>query len=386
MHALKLKRFTKPQVLRRARREVLDEFFACFQRGASAERLQLPPSTLADEDYYTALARCLMGPESLPDALNEALFAIDEMGGAEGRERLEHAIERTGLAISIPDDASDLELALRVWLAAPALLAGEHNQQRMLRLTRFEYWGAASDEDGGASLACIPRIDGLNDLVARLDGWFLRHQRGYQTARVEMHPMEDEFWFLVRHGDTYARTSTVDRGLREILHFRPERDDVIVYSPRHREVRINARTRGERELYRREFGKFIGGHETHFGERSTYTLEPLRRRGRDALDISGIEGIRRVTLRELEVVADNGTGEFSLRGSEDLFACGSGGGEEVIPSWGRLAHAVFEVQFCDSARARPIQVRPPNILKLGRHCDARSTDQWLCRSEIRARC
>jgi hypothetical protein len=56
---------------------------------------------------------------------------------------------------------------------------------------------------------------------------------------------------------------------------------------------------------------------------------------------------------------------------------------EVLPGSSRLARATFDVHFCNSSRPRPVQIRLPNVLKVGRHCDVRSIDRWLCRRGFR---
>jgi len=39
--------------------------------------------------------------------------------------------------------------------------------------------------------------------------------------------------------------------------------------------------------------------------------------------------------------------------------------------------AAFDIYFGDNPKPRKVQVRPPNILKLGRHCDAVLVQHWL---------
>jgi hypothetical protein len=372
MQFLKFRRFTRPGLLRSAGRDLLQDFFAQFTRDLVEAGVPPPPSTASDDEYFVAVSNWLLRPEALPDRLTEALFALDEMASAEGLERLQGAVARAGLRVSLPEDCSNLEVALRIWLQAPHVVATEHNRQRLLRLTRFEYW---SGPEGGNSRDPGPPAS-LDALVERLDAWFKAHLRGEETACVRVFPFGGEQWFLIRHGDTFTRTPKVERRRSEILHFRPERDDVVVWSPEWDEIRINARTRGERELYRQEFGRLLGGNPAHFSDRSTYTLEPLRTEGPRVLDTSFIEGIKRIRLREIEVVADNGHGEFWTRGADDLFAASAETGEP-IPSWGRLTRAAFEVEFAGSPRPRPVHVTPPNVLRLGRHCDAPLINHWM---------
>jgi hypothetical protein len=229
-------------------------------------------------------------------------------------------------------------------------------------------------------------------LAASLDPWFARHQRGHNTTRIELcnfgadAQTDSEFCFLVRHGDSFARTPKVEAQETEILHFRPERDDVIIYSPRHDEVRINARTKGERDLYVRMFGLHLRGREDYFSSRRTYTLEPLRLAGPEALEPAGDGHIARIVLREIEIAWENPLLGRTIREADDLFA---GPAEaraalaQVMPGSGRIARAAFDVHFHHCRRPRPVQIRLPNVLKVGRHCDAQSVDRWLCRRGFR---
>ena len=65
--------------------------------------------------------------------------------------------------------------------------------------------------------------------------------------------------FIIRHGHTFIRTAKVEQQKTEMLHYRPEKDDVVVYSPELDEIRIHAGTKGERELYRKQFGQRLFG-------------------------------------------------------------------------------------------------------------------------------
>ncbi|HYG34347.1 MAG TPA: hypothetical protein VEC99_06160, partial [Clostridia bacterium] len=200
------------------------------------------------------------------------------------------------------------------------------------------------------------------------------------TVRIELYPLNGEYWFLVRHGDSFSRTPKVESRKTEILHFRPERDDVVVYSPEHDEIRINTRTKGERDLYREQFGLCLRGARDYFSKRKTYTLEPLRADGPIALDTTGLDGIDKIVLREVEVAWDNYGHDVILRAADDVFrsAAAMENQDGPIPRTGRLTRAAFDLHFPDSARPRPVQIRPPNVLKVGRHCDAQRVDRWLC--------
>ncbi len=415
MSVLKFKHITRPQILQQIGRSLLLRLFEKFNPQSANGRLALPPPELPDPEWFGALGQLFSSPEVLPDGLVEALYAIDEMSSLDGQEQLEAAAARAGLRLEFVPGSTRHDLALQIWLAAPGLLARVHNQTRLRRLSAFECFGTPLPV-AERPLFVPPVPATLEALKAILDPWFARHQRGTNTSRVELYitgsagalageafpagsagalagalspaPADDsallEYWFLIRHGDTYARAPKVDEQKTEIIHYRPQRDDVVVYSPRHDEIRINSRTRGERDLYGRAFGQCLRGKPDYFSARNTYTLDPLREAGEDALQSHDIQGLDKVVLRELDVAEDNEKHSIRLA-SEDLFRCPAREASEPIPRGGRLRCAAFDLHFSGCPRPRPLHVRPPNVLKLGRHCDARVAHAWLTRRAFRVR-
>ena len=381
---MKFKRFTKPKFLKQVGRELLGKLFGRFSGELAGKSVAMPAAELDDGAYFRALSGVAMAPDGLPDNLIETLFAIEEMANEQGQERLEAAATQAGLDLKFDEKSSHGDIAVQVFLANPELLAAKHNEQRMCRLASFEYHGSKRPVDRRDSFA-EPDKDTMDRLAADLDAWFAEHNRGEQTTHLEPHGMDEEFWFLVRHGDTFARTAKVERQKTEVLHFRPAKDDVVVYSPERDEIRIHAGTKGEKELYRTAFGTRLHGDDNYFSERKAYTLEPLRALGVDALDVGGIEGVSRIVLREYEVAFDTGHGEVLIRKADDIFAAAADSRFErdAIPAGGRLVRAGFDFYFGASDKPRTVQVRTPNTLKLGRHCDARLVHQWLTEREFR---
>src|ERR1043165_9140226 len=94
---MKLKRFNKRHFLARIGRDLLARFFESFRDDFNANQLPLPPPGLPDADYINALLRLLLHPEGLPDRLNEALFAIDDISSPQGIERLRGAAHGAGV-------------------------------------------------------------------------------------------------------------------------------------------------------------------------------------------------------------------------------------------------------------------------------------------------
>lgn len=384
MATIRFKRFSKPHVLKDIGRQLLGKFFSKFGDVLLEKDVKLPDPSLSDEEYFGSISNLLLSPEGLPGSLNDALYAIDEMATPDGQQRLEQAVEDEKLSVTFDDKSSHADIALQVWLESPDLLARKHNEQRLIKLSSFEYFSNPNPVDRSASFAA-PDEATINKLVGELDRWFCKHNRGEENTKIAMHDIDGEYWFVISHGDTYMRTPKVERHRSEIIHYRPEKDDVVVYAPDLDEIRIHAGTKGEKELYRDKFGLYLAGAEDYFSEFKTYTLEPLRQ-GIDALDPHGVEGIREIILREVEMAWHGEFNDALVRKSDDVFASAASYQRPYNPihETAKLRRAVFDVYFYDSEKPRKLQIRPPNILKLGRHCDARLIHRWLSKQKFRA--
>ncbi len=384
MSTVKFKRFSKPRVLKEIGRHLLDQFFGKFKNALADKAVVLPDPTLDDEKYFEALAGLLVLPEGLPDTLNDALYAIDEMATEDGQQRLEEGVAEKKLKLAFDPKSSREDIALQVWLADPDLLALKHNEQRLIRLSTFEYYSNPNPVDRSAFFQ-PPDTVTIRDLTCALDLWFSEHNRGHKNTKIDVHPIDGEFWFVIRHGDTYTRTAKVEDQKSEVIHYRPEKDDVVVYAPDLDEIRIHAATKGEKQLYRDKFGLYLFGQEDFFSESKTYTLEPLRL-GIDALSREGIPEIKEIILREVEMGWPGGFNDGLVRRSDDIFVSAAAYARPFNPinETAKLKRAVFDVYFSDSEKPRKLHIRPPNTLKLGRHCDARLVHRWLSKQKFRA--
>jgi hypothetical protein len=89
----------------------------------------------------------------------------------------------------------------------------------------------------------------------------------------------------------------------------------------------------------------------------------------------------------MEIAVDNnGQREVITRAADDIFrSTASAANLAPVPKGGALARAIFDLQFADSDKPRPVEVRPPNIVKFGRRCDAQLVQRWLSRRGFRTR-
>jgi hypothetical protein len=304
------------------------------------------------------------------------------MATEEGQERLERAVAEGELALKFDEKASRGDIAMQVYLVAPELLAQKNNELRLARLSSFEYFGSKKPVDRSDSFVA-PAKAALALATVDLNDWCKDNNRGDQTVYIEPYAIDGETWFLVRHGATFARMGKLEKGKLKMLHFRPAQDDVVVYDPVRDEVRIHAGTKGERELYQRTFGVRLFGDDKYFSERKAFSLEPLRRDGVAALDWDGGGDVERIVLREIEVAFGGGYNEVVIRKADDVFAAAEARERKAIPDGGRLVRAGFDVYFDGVTKPRKVHVRPPNVLKLGRYCDASVVQKWLSEKGFR---
>jgi len=153
---------------------------------------------------------------------------------------------------------------------------------------------------------------------------------------------------------------------------------MAIYERETRELRVNAPSRAQRELYRGLFGQALFGAADAFIRPMKYTLEPLRSAGRAALVCRDIDGLERIQLVEVQLLIDGVQGELRTLRSSDLFGTLDDRGRQ-LPVDGRFVKAVFRVTFTDDPRARLVTVRLPNVVIYGRDGDAAIIEAWLRR-------
>ena len=147
MHTMKLTRFNKFSVLKRINPSLLHRFFQRFEDEFNRQGLSLPPPDLADHDYFQFIAHLLNRPDKLPNALNEALFAIEDIASPPGQELIEQLPEWPELVRMLAADSTAEEIALQLWLQHPNILVRASNTHRLKRLTAFEQAGRSPKFD-----------------------------------------------------------------------------------------------------------------------------------------------------------------------------------------------------------------------------------------------
>lgn len=373
MGAWTLRRFSSPETLKHIEAERLLTFLNPFRRFFTSRGLSLPAASSAGEIDCQMLAKVFLSPDAkTPKELIDALYFVDEMATPEGMDALLADAERLKLELGDGDDHTPADVAVQIWLLNKQILERKHAECYLEKVRSFEYY----QMDRYKRIAFKRPTDRkLTALANDLDDWFESKKRG-RGARVIMGDQGESVWFLVRHAEPFKREESMDGEETSSVCFRPLKYDVLIYSPQIGELRVHARSKGEKQLYRSRFGKHLFGNEGIFPGAEKYTLEPLRKNGADSLACFDIDGIDEVKLREVQFYFGGDPWEVVTRKSDDVFKL-----FELrkwpFPESGRIIRASFQIKFTGSKTPRTVIIKPSNVAQFARDDDSVFVEKWL---------
>lgn len=321
---------------------------------------------------HELLAAVLVDPDDrMPTELVDALYLINEMATPEGMDELLEAVG-DDIALDEADEQTPADVATQVFLQARHLLERKHAQQFVGDRQSYVYFLSKTEPNGDFT---APRAEAVADLEQDLGAWFLKKKKGDQV-RVFVYPKPDEVWFLVRHGEGFRREGAQKAGQSTCVFYRPEKHDVLVYNAAIGELRINAGSVGERDIYRQKVGLHVFGKDDHFPNgHKKYSLEPLRQDGPASLACGDVAGIESVQLVELAYFWGGAHNEISIHKAGDFFAALASREGKIHGA--KIIGAKFRVKFADSKTPRMVSIRPPNVAKFTRDDDGKRIDEWL---------
>ncbi|MHB9124603.1 MAG: hypothetical protein ACYC4F_01495 [Armatimonadota bacterium] len=369
-----LRRFSHPDSLKSISGERLIQFLSPYSGFLQMRGLELPgnPSEMEGFDY-AALVEVLMTPDAdMPKDMIDALYYVHEMANTEGMDSLLIEAEIAGIVIEDEPEPTPIDVAVQVWLADKDIIESKHAEQFLVKARTFEYF--QTEKLPGIELGDLsPEV--ISALESDLDDWFQGKKRGRGT-RVFHYIREDGVWFLVRHGEPFKRESSIEAGKSSSVFYRPEKHDVLVYQASTGELRINAGTKGEKSLYREQFGKHLFGDEDYFPGKGKYTLDPLKADGADSLVCSDVAGIEWIKLRELQFFWGGPHKQVEIWKSDDMFSM-LRDQERCIHASAHITKASFQIKFEDSKTPRTVAIRPSNIAQFQRDDDGDLIEAWL---------
>lgn len=371
MATYNLRRFSNAETLKQIARRDLLALLAPHAAYFAGRGLKLPKRASDGDLDYERLVEVFMTPGSdTPPALANALFLVDEMATPEAMDGLLDEARIAGIDL---DDGgpTPADVAVQVWLHKPDILERKHAEQFLTKRRSFESFQTDRQPVPEFFLPSEKVVGGLEQ---ELDGWFEEKKRG-RGARVLVYPKDDGCWFLVRHGDPYRREGSIEKGESSSVYYRPEKYDVLTYVPKTGEIRMNARSKGEKELYRKAFGRHLFGSEDFFPGTAKYALEPLRTDGPASLVCTDVEGMEQVRLVEVHYFWGGSQREVEIRKADDIFAALQE--REAEMPGARIIRARFKIKFADSRTPRTLTIRPSNIASYQRDADSVLVEEWL---------
>ena len=136
-------------------------------------------------------------------------------------------------------------------------------------------------------------------------------------------------------------------------------------------------------MLRETFGKRFFGEPDRFSVRDPFTLAPLVRLGRAALEVTPGQGIARIVLTELIQEGDSEPGiKMQLKGP-DLFEFSEREGIALFWPRCRVKGAGFDVYFSGHTVPRQFFLREGNGLRQVRNCDAAALYRWMTENGFR---
>ena len=335
----------------------------------------LPAPAAAAGMDYEQLVEVLMTPDAdTPKALVDALYFVHEMATLPVMDVLIDEAEDRNIHLDEKPDPTPADVAIQVYLQDRELVERTHAEQYLTKPRSFEYFHTRKHPIPPFTL---PSTETLAALAADLDDWLVRKKRG-RGSQVFVYPKTDAIWFLVRHGDPLRREGSLDRGQSSSVFYRPEKYDVLVYDPDLGEMRMHACSKGEKELFRRQFGCHLFGDEDYFPGLGKYTLEPLLTHAEAAIVCTDVSGMEWVRLKEIQYSWGGPHKEIEIRRGNDMFAAYAERGR-TLPRAARILGASFQIKFADAKTARTVAIRPSNIAHYTRDSDADVVEDWLTR-------
>lgn len=378
MATYNIRKFSHPDGLKAIKKEHLLSLLMPHQGFLSARGVTLPPPTSVDGLDYEGLVHVFMSPDTdTPPGLADALYFIHEMATTEGMDELLHEAEKKEIPLDGNPDPTPADVAVQVWLKDKDLLERKHAEQYLIRPRSFEYYQTSASPVPDFKM---PNSKTLKALQGDLDNWFQKKKRG-RGSRVFVYPKGNETWFLVRHGEPYKREGSIEGEESSSVFYRPEKHDVLVYVPSLGEFRMNASSKGEKELYRKQFGLHLFGSEDFFPGTGKYTLAPLWKDGPESLACTDIEGMEWVKLIEVQFFWGGTENEIETRKADDVFAAFEGR-KRSMPTKVRITRARFQVKFTDSNNPRTVAIRPSNIAQYTRDHDSTILEEWLLKRKF----
>jgi hypothetical protein len=371
------RQLSSPALLQRVAPHVLIEFLKRYAEFFKHEKAM--PTSTKDIDYDKLSVVLRTPSEKMPPALMADIFYWDEVAEMGNIEDLTDIADKYGIKFS--DKVTCAEAALLVRMQAPQDLEDLHSRYRahdlLCKKKRFMSYFA---KPAHLPKWTKPSSKILEALSVQLDMWYDAQHKG-RGIRISVVEKADAAWFIVRHGGTYKGENALENGEPKMLFFRPETYDLLIYYYKQGELAIYNESNSvkERCAYCTYLGKTLFDDSDFFqkDDLAKYTLEPLRNKGRAALDCSEIEGLKSARLHQLRYTFGGENNHRITHVAEDVFT-GLEDLNEVIPDDAKLVSMAVKITpDNDLGIERTVKLHYPNVSVYDHESDAEIAHQLL---------
>jgi len=374
MGAFSLRRFTKPETLRGISRDKLLELLGMHREYFLSRGVALPVPGSHEPFDVEALIPIFLSPDrAMPMDLVESLYLINELATPKGMDAILRETRSRGIRLPLPWQPTALDVAVCAFLADREILERIHHEHAMLKRRTFVYFkplDAPRPLEVSAVQAALPALE------AELNEYFAAHNRG-RHVHVFLFPRDAELWLTIRHGDVFRREVNLEDEKSVMFVYRPECFNAVVYNGVGGELRVQASTDGERELYRHAMGKHLLGSEFHFWGAKKYSCDPLRTAGPACLAVSDVEGIEWARLTEIHCEQFVQRQRLvQSRKASDLFATCQDW-RSWFPTDASILRANFKVKFRHAKAPQSVSLCPPHTATYSHDADCSLTERWL---------
>lgn len=310
--------------------------------------------------------------------LADALFFISHVATPRNRALLEEEIaaRKPKPDLGIPENLSDADFVLLVWLKDRTLVEAAAARVSLRSRRRFHYYIptdlAVAEGIGPVTPAQLAQLNTLLGVALGKDG----RARGLSIIPFLESPDED--WFLIRRSRFPERITYHDEEGNEVsktIWLRAY--DAVIFDRRTGVLKVNSRDKLH-ECYRAAFSVIYAGGVKFFEQRAIFTLEPLRSADVRTLSVDGIPGLQHVALRECKYyIYELGTLSKRVVGKDDWYAETAGQLAPIPAEAQILDHAKFHISTTHREAPIASSLYTGNVLSFSRDDESVAFENFL---------
>lgn len=296
MASSNLKKFTNPGFLRSLKFSNLIKLLRKFDGYFSGVVHFQYDNIEQDKFDFDRLAAILFDQMLVGDysELFNAFGLIGAMGTDSREDVLREYVDAQPYRDEVTDDTAVADLALLVYLHAPEVLNDIDVEFNATKKKSFAMRATRRDMSD-----LVITHEHIAVLEEELNKIFVNRHRG-NTAKVYTPSKEgDEYYFIIRHGDSFKRQGTVSQGKESrTLAFQPESFNLIVLNTKTGELRIcvPAKPQWLEDSYALTLGKALFNDIAAFSETRCNDLERIKELGEKVLIYNGAADVRKISL------------------------------------------------------------------------------------------